>query len=327
MQMIDDNRLQIESLKSEIKTLSTQKQAEKITRELTQLTSSVNNKNESSDILQIRKELNSLENKLNNSSMFTTTTTISKELQEEIDDLRNELNILKQKLNNQVNVDISTLRNRLEPLILLTIQKIIDQPINNLVNRPDLENINDERFKYKLIFGRTESRERLREALQDAKERIIMVCPWITDYGLSDRVKADIMKSLEDNVKIDVGWGRLTDIEALKEALKRDGYICNLSDTSETLQNHSNRTSLYNAVSQLTDLQQSYPKLLSLKLIGTHEKFLVCDRSWALITSHNFLTSDGRSDEREIGLWTNDESIISQLIDQYDNAPDLSTSV
>ena len=299
MQMIDENRLQIESLKSEIKTLSTQKQTEKITR-----------------------ELNSLENKLNNSSMFTTTTTISTELQEEIDNLRTELNNLKQKLNNQVNVDISTLRNRLEPLILLTIQKIINQPINNLVNRSDLENIIDERFKYKLIYDRTESREKLRKALEDAKERIIMVCPWITDFGISDSVKIDITKALENNVVIDIGWGHRKDIEDLK----RDGYICNPSDISETLQNHSNRPSLYNAVSQLTDLQKNYPNL-NLKLLGTHEKFLVCDRSWALVTSHNFLTSDGRSDEREIGLWTNDESIVSQLIHQYDIATDLGASV
>ena len=322
MQMIAQNRLQIESIKSEIKTLSTQKQAEKITRDLIQLTSSVNNKNELSDILQIKKDLNSLENKLNNSSMFTTTTTISTELQEKTDDLRKELNNLKQKLNNQINVDISTLRNRLEPLILLTIQKIINQPINNLVNRSDLENIIDERFKYKLIYDRTESREKLRKALEDAKERIIMVCPWITDFGISDSVKIDITKALENNVVIDIGWGHRKDIEDLK----RDGYICNPSDISETLQNHSNRPSLYNAVSQLTDLQKNYPNL-NLKLLGTHEKFLVCDRSWALITSHNFLTSNDCSSEREIGLWTNDESIISQLIHRYDIATDLGTSV
>lgn len=322
VQMINENKLEIESLKSEIKILSTQKQSEKITREQTQLNSSVNNKNELSDILQIRKELNSLENKLNNSPMFTTTTTISKELQKEIDDLRNELNILKQKLNNQVNVDISTLRNRLEPLILLTIQKIINQPINNLVNRSGLENIIDERFKYKLIYDRTESRENLRKALESAKERIIMVCPWITDFGVSDSVKIDITKALENNVVIDIGWGHRKDIEDLK----RDGYICNPSDISETLQNHSHRPSLYNAVSQLTDLQKNYPNL-NLKLLGTHEKFLVCDRSWALITSHNFLTSNDYNSEREIGLWTNDENIISQLIHRYDIATDLGTSL
>lgn len=322
MQMIEENRLQIESLKSEIKTLSTQKQTEKITRELTQLASSIDHKNELSDILQIRKELNSLENKLNNSSIFTKTTTISTELQAEIDGLRKELNLLKQKLNNQINVDISTLRNRLEPLILLTIQKIINQPINNLVNRSDLENTIDEGFKHKLIYDRTKSREILRKALEDAKERIIMVCPWITDFGVSDSVKIDITKALENNVVIDIGWGHLKDIEDLK----RDGYICNPSDISETLQNHSNRTSLYNAVSQLTDLQKNYPNL-NLKLLGTHEKFLVCDRSWALITSHNFLTSNDYNSEREIGLWTNDESIISQLIHRYDIATDLGTSV
>jgi phosphatidylserine/phosphatidylglycerophosphate/cardiolipin synthase-like enzyme len=60
---------------------------------------------------------------------------------------------------------------------------------------------------------------------------------------------------------------------------------------------------------------------MNLKLLGTHEKFLVCDRTFAMIGSHNFLTSNCHSTEREIGLKTNDKNIIENLIRRFETAP------
>ncbi len=77
----------------------------------------------------------------------------------------------------------------------------------------------------------------------------------------------------------------------------------------------------YNKLQQATSLANKYPNL-KLKLIGTHEKYLVCDRSFAMLGSHNFLTS-GVGEEREIGMRTTDLKLIEKLIDRYEQAHDL----
>jgi phosphatidylserine/phosphatidylglycerophosphate/cardiolipin synthase-like enzyme len=54
----------------------------------------------------------------------------------------------------------------------------------------------------------------------------------------------------------------------------------------------------------------------------THEKFLVCDQKFAMLTSHNFFTSDERKGEREIGLKIYHPHIIRDLIDHFERARD-----
>jgi phosphatidylserine/phosphatidylglycerophosphate/cardiolipin synthase-like enzyme len=121
-------------------------------------------------------------------------------------------------------------------------------------------------------------------------------------------------EALNKAIQVDIGWGHLKDINEIKNVNLR----ISPTEISEKLQTQS----WYEAVSKLICLRGNYDNL-HLKLIGTHEKFLICDNSWALITSHNFLTSGSDKDEREIGLWTNDENIISELIQRYDSAIDL----
>jgi hypothetical protein len=223
------------------------------------------------------------------------------------------LDNLSSRINNRNDIDISTLTKRLEPLILLAIQKIINQPVIN----SDVAISIEEKFNYELIYNRSENqeendryviREKLRDALRGAKKRIIMVCPWVS-YGFNHNVDHDIEKALCKGVQISIGWGHLLDIEKL-------GNLT--TQPSKMLQNKD----YYEAVPKLIDLQKRYDNL-HLKLIGTHEKFLICDDSWALITSHNFLSSGSNKNEREIGLWTNDKNIISELIQRYESAIDL----
>lgn len=79
----------------------------------------------------------------------------------------------------------------------------------------------------------------------------------------------------------------------------------------------------YSALPKLEAFEQKYPKQFKLKLLGTHKKFLVCDREWAMIGSHNFLTSGAFSSERELGLKTNDLRIIADLIERFESAENL----
>jgi hypothetical protein len=171
-------------------------------------------------------------------------------------------------------------------------------------------------YKYSLIQigdqrnDRAAIRARLIYALENSKKRLIMVCPWITTFAID----AEILNLMNDFLgrdkknKIDIGWGSIRNIQTTRASQSAAGF---------------RNQFWFNAISDLEQLQQNRPNQLNLKLMGTHEKFLVCDESWALITSHNFLTSGDNSDEREIGIVTNDEVLIRELIERYHNAPSL----
>jgi phosphatidylserine/phosphatidylglycerophosphate/cardiolipin synthase-like enzyme len=150
--------------------------------------------------------------------------------------------------------------------------------------------------EYELVFGREQSRQALLEALSSVESRLILVCPWICHYGFDGEVHSKIENLLIKGITIEIGYGKLSDIE--KDQLT--GF-------------------LYDRLNQATSLANKYPNF-KLKLIGTHEKYLVCDRSFAMLGSHNFLTS-GVGEEREIGMRTTDPNLIEELIVRYQKAP------
>lgn len=126
---------------------------------------------------------------------------------------------------------------------------------------------------------------------------MILVCPWLCRYGFDTEVHKKLENLLIKGVAIEIGYGKLSDIE--KDNLT--GF-------------------LYDRLKQATLLADKYPNF-NLKLIGPHEKYLVCDRSFAMLGSHNFLTS-GIGEEREIGMRTTDSDLIEQLIERYEQAPE-----
>ncbi len=172
------------------------------------------------------------------------------------------------------------------------------------------------KYEYKLVCDRDQSRALLLKAAKEANERLILVCPWLHwgirwNHGeLLDRFHTLLGKP---NCSIDIGWGHYYDLEN-----ERVRY----SSTSPR-QSLVTYCKMYTALPQLEQLEKDYPKQFKLKLLGTHEKFLVCDRSWAMIGSHNFLSSGNKSQEREVGLWTNDPYIIDSLIKRFDEAKNL----
>lgn len=73
----------------------------------------------------------------------------------------------------------------------------------------------------------------------------------------------------------------------------------------------------YDAIRELTNLENQHKGQFNLRLVGTHEKVLVCDEEFAMVGSHNFLTSYP-GDKREFGLKTTDKNIISGLINRFE---------
>jgi PLD-like domain len=161
-----------------------------------------------------------------------------------------------------------------------------------------------ESYSYDLVYGRSESRQIFIEALEKSQESLFLVCPWLMDHAIDPLVKELIKSALQRGVCVNVGWGHLKDVANDRSRLSKDKLL------------KSNEL-FYNAVPWLYDLQDEYPHLVKIKILGTHEKFLVCDKKFAMLGSHNFMTSHTSSTEREVGIKTNSFEIINSLIEQF----------
>jgi phosphatidylserine/phosphatidylglycerophosphate/cardiolipin synthase-like enzyme len=203
----------------------------------------------------------------------------------------------------------SNLTTRMDSRILSSedIERSIQDRIDRSLARQfeTIEKILPKQDRYTLISGRGKSREVFLDALQQSKHRIILVCPWLTNYAINENVRSLIISALNRGVTIDIGWGHLKDVNNQPSRLSQ----------SELLK--SDRWK-YNAIPWLDKLQSQYPHLLTLKVLGTHEKFLVCDRQFAMLGSHNYLTSGDNSNERELGIKTDNPEIINELIELFD---------
>jgi PLD-like domain len=160
---------------------------------------------------------------------------------------------------------------------------------------------------YELVCGRKQSRTIFLQALKHTRSRLILVCPWLTEFAVNQDVRNLMKAALERGVSIEIGWGHLKDADNDRSQLSKEKLLGS-SDWA------------YSAVPWFYELQVQYPDLLKLKILGTHEKFLVCDRQFAMLGSHNYLTSDTKSSEREIGLKTDSPELIDQLIEIFDRA-------
>jgi len=209
--------------------------------------------------------------------------------------------------------DFDSLRAKLSQDLAAQVETTIEQRVADLNYL--LKEIQP-KYEYKLVFDRNQSRAFLLKAAKEANERLILVCPWL-HWGIRWN-HGELLNHFhtllgKPNCSIDIGWGHYFDIEneqvrysstSLRQSLKTYGRM-------------------YTALPQLEKLEKDYPEQFKLKLLGTHEKFLVCDRQWAMIGSHNFLSSGDKSQEREVGLWTNDPYIIDSLIKRFESAKNL----
>jgi WD40 repeat protein len=152
--------------------------------------------------------------------------------------------------------------------------------------------------EYELVLDRRGSREILADALDKTQKSLIIVCPWLTAWGVTEHELEKFKELLEKGVSISIGWGRAADLKSPKKL----------------------NSLWYSALPQLFELERIYPLTFNLKAIGTHEKFLVCDEEFAVLGSHNILTSSKEIGDREIGIFTNSHQIIEDLINRFEEA-------
>ena len=175
-----------------------------------------------------------------------------------------------------------------------------------------------------IVFEKTGGRFHLFKALEEAKERVVIKCPWASDRAIDNDLMLRLNYALDQGVQIDLGWGYQYDIGTI---IKQDRHG-NFTFAAEAQYR-------YSAMSKLFQLQKRYSDRLHLKLTGGHSKYFVCDRQFAYVGSHNILSStipnlkiaypDLQGDET--GTIHRNLEIIQKLITRYDQAIDLTGSL
>ena len=191
-------------------------------------------------------------------------------------------------------------------------QKFLED-LGLLQTQPEIQN----------VFERTGGRFYLFKALEEAKERVVIKCPWVSDRAIDNDLMLRLNCALDQGVQIDLGWGYKHDIGTV---IKKDRHG-NFTFAAEA-QYH------YSGMSKLFQLQKHYSDRLHIKLTGGHSKFFVCDRQFAYVGSHNFLSSTIPNLKStypapqcdETGIIHRNLEIIQQKINRYDQAIDLTDS-
>lgn len=176
-------------------------------------------------------------------------------------------------------------------------------------------------YDYELVIDRPASRAVLLEALETTQERLIIVNPWLTQSSIDREVLQGFNQALARQVSIDIGWGNFRDTGLSEPAIiSRQQLLTTMANGTETWK--------YEALPELEELERRYPGKFRLKLLLTHEKFLVslssvstkAIGSFAMLGSHDLLTWGSQSIEREVGLRTNDPRIVTDLMNRFDRA-------
>ncbi len=170
-----------------------------------------------------------------------------------------------------------------------------------------------------IVKGRSASRVILLNALDWAKEELIIVSPWLSKRSLDQDVLLRMNALLDRGCRLAIGWGYSYDIRGIHPS----GRLIQISQNGQCIV-QGDRANSYDAYPDLVKLRNQYSEQFELKLLGTHEKYLICDRQFALISSHNVLSSrETVYGPREIGWKTSDPELLKEQIQIYRDAPDL----
>ena len=179
--------------------------------------------------------------------------------------------------------------------------KTINQQLEKLPN-----------YRYELVTDRFGGREVLHQALTQTTQELIIVSPWLSQQVIDRPFLQALRQLLAQGVRVSIGWGDAQDIKT--QELRRN-------KRNQWREGPGRFSWKYNALGDLEQLEQEFPDHLLLKIIGTHEHYLVSDDQFALVGSHALLGGSGTS--REVSLKTNDPHLIQDLRKRFQRAADL----
>lgn len=170
--------------------------------------------------------------------------------------------------------------------------------------------------EYELLFNLAQNtdpfentRTVLKQALETAQSRVIVVFPYPDRATLDDELLQNFQTFLDRGGSLDIGWGHLGD----EQAAQQTRYIHD-RETPSIPKNFLRRI-----LGQLTQLKRNYPSQFRFKVLGTSENFLVCDSTYSILGLHPVATASTAFPEMAIGLRTQNSTVIQGLIDRFDH--------
>lgn len=171
-------------------------------------------------------------------------------------------------------------------------------------------------YRYRVVSE--DASDYLFEALNQGKEHIVIVTPWLElDPVRCEAFLQALDTILSQNVFVSFGWGRRADVGRARNTTRPIA----LKDGGWRYQPERDPHGYYRLLPQLLELKKRH-KRLTLKLLGTAERIVVCDRDWALLGSHHLLCHVA-SNTPEVGLYTNDPHVVLDLGQRFNLVPHL----
>ena len=152
-----------------------------------------------------------------------------------------------------------------------------------------IDEMKNERKGADRILSTYDHRPLLLDALDNAQNMVVIVSPWIKSGGLNNEILGRIERALQRSTRVIIGYG-------ISEKEDSDRWI----------------------LQRLTDIQKKKygDKLLLVKLSNTHEKVLIKDNEYMVITSFNWLSFKGDPNKgfrQETGYYTESKEAINQM--------------
>lgn len=145
------------------------------------------------------------------------------------------------------------------------------------------------------ILSTYDHRPLLLDALENAQNTVVIVSPWIKSGGLNNEILGRIERALQRNTQVIIGYGISEKEDSDKWILQRLSAIQN----------------------------KRYGKNLQLvRLSNTHEKVLIKDNEYMVITSFNWLSFKGDPNKgfrQETGYYTESKEAIKQMKENLSN--------
>lgn len=152
-----------------------------------------------------------------------------------------------------------------------------------------IDEMKNERKGADRILSTYDHRPLLLDALDNAQNIVVIVSPWIKSGGMNNEILGRIERALQRSTRVIIGYG-------ISEKEDSDRWI----------------------LQRLTDIQKKKygDKLLLVKLSNTHEKVLIKDNEYMVITSFNWLSFKGDPNKgfrQETGYYTESKEAINQM--------------
>jgi hypothetical protein len=154
-------------------------------------------------------------------------------------------------------------------------------------------------------------REALRDAILEARVELIIVSPWLRTAAVDGEFLGWLRSTLAQNkgLKVTIGYG----IDKAPGKQRDPG----IRDQEEALR-------------RLRDLERTARGRLRIVDVGnTHEKVVICDDRFVIITSFNFLSFNprpGKGIRREMGFRVTDPAVVAQARKRLAKALGIATS-